>query len=539
MDTSSGEGSTVAISTGWLDGAGAIVASSRATRVHAAVEELLKATREEVWQQSDHDVAATLGLVGIARHALDVLEVGQTREALERGLPAAAGAGAVDWVVAAQGAAAPAPDAFHAAKVVHVASAGLRATPTHDVVDPFALDADGTSQSRTAGTDSPASAGGTSDRGDEEPKAGPIEVCRAFAEGDLSLGKAAQLIRFEGRVRPTADRDQLAADLAILLDAASDTTLPDETGDGAQAREGARAVDGASADHGRPTGGETRIGGLTDRQLATAITVTARMLTPARDLDTQDRVGHASRSVTRSRGACGMALYRLEVPAEDAATLEAMFSTYAAPTPGPDGERDPRTAPQRRADALMETVRRGVQAPGPGRPGSARSQIVVTIPLATLAGELAGAGLTDTGDVLPPDVIRRMACDAEFIPMVLGGRGEVLDVGQAARLFTPGQRRALIRRDAGCTFPGCTIPPAWTQAHHVDWWSHGGPTDLSNAALLCQRHHTHVHKHHLTATVTAAGVTWEGHLRPPGTVPRPRGSAPPPAAPPAPDRPSG
>ena len=84
----------------------------------------------------------------------------------------------------------------------------------------------------------------------------------------------------------------------------------------------------------------------------------------------------------------------------------------------------------------------------------------------------------------------------------------LVELGRALRLFTPGQRRLLEQRDAGCSFPGCTTPPAWCQAHHVQHWSRGGPTDITNAALLCQRHHTHVHRHDLTATITTTGVTW-------------------------------
>jgi hypothetical protein len=61
------------------------------------------------------------------------------------------------------------------------------------------------------------------------------------------------------------------------------------------------------------------------------------------------------------------------------------------------------------------------------------------------------------------------------------------------RLATPGQRAALAARDRGCTWPDCTAPPALCEAHHVIWWSRGGPTTIDNLALLCSRHHTTVH----------------------------------------------
>jgi Domain of unknown function DUF222. len=43
-----------------------------------------------------------------------------------------------------------------------------------------------------------------------------------------------------------------------------------------------------------------------------------------------------------------------------------------------------------------------------------------------------------TGQLLSPETIRRIACDATIIPVVLGTDSEVLDVGRARRLFTPG-----------------------------------------------------------------------------------------------------
>ena len=50
--------------------------------------------------------------------------------------------------------------------------------------------------------------------------------------------------------------------------------------------------------------------------------------------------------------------------------------------------------------------------------------------------------------------------------------------------------------------------PQWCDARHVDWWSRGGVSDVTNGVLLCERHHTHVHQDDLTATITATSVTW-------------------------------
>jgi len=127
-------------------------------------------------------------------------------------------------------------------------------------------------------------------------------------------------------------------------------------------------------------------------------------------------------------------------------------------------------------------------------------------PELTRLGDPSGAGVVlgsrATGELISPDTVRRIACDAGIIPVVLGGRSEVLDQGVTQRLFTLGQIRALWRRDRHCTFPGCDVPAAWCDAHHLVHWIDGGATDLDNAALLCGRHHTVVHRDHLAGYVS-------------------------------------
>ncbi|HEY5821465.1 MAG TPA: HNH endonuclease signature motif containing protein, partial [Propionibacteriaceae bacterium] len=51
------------------------------------------------------------------------------------------------------------------------------------------------------------------------------------------------------------------------------------------------------------------------------------------------------------------------------------------------------------------------------------------------------------------------------------------------------QTMALIARDGGCSFPGCTRPPEWCERHHVVAWVDGGRTDITNLTLLCGYHH--------------------------------------------------
>lgn len=94
-----------------------------------------------------------------------------------------------------------------------------------------------------------------------------------------------------------------------------------------------------------------------------------------------------------------------------------------------------------------------------------------------------------SGERVPAGVLRRWLCDAEVLPVVLGGESQVLDVGRARRFATPAQRVALTVRDRGCVFPGCDVPAHLCQAHRIPPWEAGGRTDLGQLALLCWHHH--------------------------------------------------
>jgi hypothetical protein len=205
----------------------------------------------------------------------------------------------------------------------------------------------------------------------------------------------------------------------------------------------------------------------------------------------------------------GMLRVNGQLDPESGAVLTAALDPLSAPNPrDANGGRDLRPADRRRAEALIEICRRAAAAGG-SAPATTKAQIVVTIDHHTLKNAVRGAGHTLDGTVLSPQTVRKIACDASIIPMVLGSKSQPLDVGRTKRLVTPALLAALWARDKACTFPGCGRPPQWTDAHHVRHWIVGGPTALLNLALLCAHHHTWVHQHDLTATVTASDVTWQ------------------------------
>ena len=165
---------------------------------------------------------------------------------------------------------------------------------------------------------------------------------------------------------------------------------------------------------------------------------------------------------------------------------------HAEPAPGPE---DDRSSGQRRHDALESIVDHYLDtADLPTDHGERPARVLVTVPLEVLERRLRDQwGVLGLGAPISPENARRLACDAEVIPVVLGGKGEPLDVGQASRGFTAAIRRAAWVRDEGrCVFPRCQRPAC--RAHHMKHWADGGPSSLVNCAWLCAFHHWLVHE---------------------------------------------
>jgi hypothetical protein len=121
--------------------------------------------------------------------------------------------------------------------------------------------------------------------------------------------------------------------------------------------------------------------------------------------------------------------------------------------------------------------------------------------------ESAGVWLRGVGEV-PDEVGRRLACDADIREVMFDPvSGWTTNLDGPHRVVPDSLRKALYARDAGCVFPGCDLPPEWTDAHFLRSWANGGRTDLANIVLLCRHHHGFVHEGGWTITrETATGV---------------------------------
>ncbi|HET9492337.1 MAG TPA: DUF222 domain-containing protein [Methylomirabilota bacterium] len=151
------------------------------------------------------------------------------------------------------------------------------------------------------------------------------------------------------------------------------------------------------------------------------------------------------------------------------------------------------TMEQQQADALgllAETaLHHGLD---PGAPGE-RYQVVVHVDAPVLAdSEHPGQSVLEDGVRVSAETSQRLACDASQVVMGHDAEGRLLEVGVRTRTIPPALRRALQHRDQACRFPGCNV--RFGQGHHIRHWAQGGPTTLSNLALLCRRHHRAVHE---------------------------------------------
>lgn len=200
---------------------------------------------------------------------------------------------------------------------------------------------------------------------------------------------------------------------------------------------------------------------------------------------------HASRGLDLAQTMAGMWSITGTLSGEVGAKLTAALAAAGITGGGETG--DDRSPRQRRHDALgviADSYLAGADTPPTS--GAPRS-VIVTMDLDTLIAQLEERMASLPDEVrLSPETARRLACDAAIIPAVLGGRGEILDIGQADHTFTVAIRRAAYLRDGGrWAFPGCRTRVA--ELHHIVFRRHGGPTSLDNAAWLCNFHHWLAH----------------------------------------------
>lgn len=213
--------------------------------------------------------------------------------------------------------------------------------------------------------------------------------------------------------------------------------------------------------------------------------------------------------VTSEPGACGA---DPRVPGETRDREAERENRRRCPDPDcrHDG-RDPREFGVRLWDALVEACHRLQTTDLLPHTHRAPPRLTVTVDHDVLRARAAceasdrsaehGRGMLLSGGDISAAAVRRLACDAEIIPAVLGTDSQILDLGRSHRLVTPALWQALVLRDRHCAFPGCTRLPDACDAHHIVHWADGGPTSLDNMLLTCRGHHVLLHNSPWTVTI--------------------------------------
>jgi hypothetical protein len=339
-------------------------------------------------------------------------------------------------------------------------------------------------------------------------------VAEAVQAGRIGVAASAAIVRMLDKVMLRADRDAVEAMEQRLVQAAPGLTLDQLNTlilraealldpDGVEPREGELYANRSLVVR-REASGAVALTGRFDPETAAPIlavidNLVSGMLRRRNDTTTTGTgVGAAGTDEDAGNDAAaaadvGVARSNADTDTTTVAGAGEAALTEDAPTlPAVDD----RTVTQMRADALSETCRHllGCDAV----PTGVSTTVVVRMNLEDLQADLqastgAGAGMIDgLAQPVSAGTVRRMAADAQIIPLILGGASEILDWGRGKRLFTPAQKLALVERDGGCAF--CGAPPSITVAHHIRWWCRdAGPTDLDNGILLCTSCHHRIH----------------------------------------------
>jgi hypothetical protein len=198
-----------------------------------------------------------------------------------------------------------------------------------------------------------------------------------------------------------------------------------------------------------------------------------------------------------------------ELTAELSEHLQSFFDSYAAPVPEAHGVKDPRTAGQRRHDALLTGLQMLLRTGDMPASGGITATVLL---VSDLKDWVQGTGTVSTGHggIIPTTEARRWTdAQTRYLHLLLDDLNRPVDLFTSPRrLFSEAQRLAMAVRDRGCSFPGCDVPAQRCQAHHIQDHHDGGPTSLTNGTLLCGYHHRNFAKFGWQCRMTDGRPEW-------------------------------
>jgi 5-methylcytosine-specific restriction protein A len=214
--------------------------------------------------------------------------------------------------------------------------------------------------------------------------------------------------------------------------------------------------------------------------------------------------------------------------AVDANTAIRRFRIVSEDDPAPteqELEQERRPLKSRRVDGVRLLAKKALKVDD-GQVAGTAVTMLVTISEEALRTGLGTAEIPGCSATISAQTARMLAAEAELIPVVLGSKSQLLDLGTGVRFFSEPQRRAMALRDRGCAGPGCDAPLSWCDAAHIRP-AYYGATSVENGILLCWRCHLLHDKHGWQVTREDGRWWWTpppwidptGRRRPGGPIP--------------------
>ncbi|QUW18221.1 HNH endonuclease signature motif containing protein [Agrococcus sp. Marseille-Q4369] len=309
-------------------------------------------------------------------------------------------------------------------------------------------------------------------------------VAAALTDGELSFAQAHAIVTTLAPAAPRADVEQLALAEQTLVRHATDPAMP-----------------------------------LPPEQLTVLARRCVALLDPDGVLPNDERQ-RALRSLRIRQQLDGSWLTTIRSPAEDGSALKALIDAYTGPRAkvafhdescaqgGCDGadcstaeaSLDDRTPEQKGHDAIIAMVKAHAASGDAPITGGETPTLVFTGTVEAYEAYVRDVchsertvTIEHTGCLVPIERVDELLCHSVIHHMIVDEHDHPLWLGRSKRLFSRAQKLALAKRDKGCRVPGCAMPVAWTQTHHIIPWQLGGLTDVDNGILVCEYHHHEIH----------------------------------------------
>jgi hypothetical protein len=188
------------------------------------------------------------------------------------------------------------------------------------------------------------------------------------------------------------------------------------------------------------------------------------------------------RSLRKWRDDDGFLCGRFEIPLEHGGAIVESFFDQVTERMRPATGEAWEPLDRRQADVLIGLCQLEADAEHQASEATVGARVDMHVDI-TLHGEATMCGVA-----LPDEWVDAARSNARIQLRVVDDDGAVIAEDRARTFVSQKRRRAVVRRDGRCRWPGCTRRLR-LQVHHLQPSSWGGSDDTSNLASVCAYHH--------------------------------------------------